>query len=220
MVITIDGHAGSGKSTAARRLAAAIGFELLNTGAMYRAAALLLERHGVDYAARPRPSDQITAVVAPLRFDFRGGRVFLAGEDITDEIACEHLGLAASTVGGLVEVRRPLQAEQRRLAAGTNVVAEGRDQGTVVFPAAPCKFFFTATPADRARRRAAQLGLPADPATLADLAARIAARDRQDEARDLDPLARPAGAVEVDTSVLAADAVHALLLEVVRPCLT
>ncbi len=218
MIITIDGHAGSGKSTAARHLADALGFELLNTGAMYRATAHALTAAGIDIDADPRDAARIAALVGPFTFDLAGGRCRLNGTDLTDQIQSEDHGRAASRVGTFLEVRRKLQAEQRRLAADRNVICEGRDQGTVVFPDAPAKFFFTASAPERARRRAAELRMGDDPATLDRLAAQIAARDEQDEMRALDPLCRPAGAVVVDTSVLSPDRVLAAMLEAVATC--
>lgn len=218
MIITIDGHAGSGKSTAARQLAAALGFDLLNTGAMYRATAHALTAAGVDIDADPRDAARIAALVEPFTFDLAGDRCHLNGTDLTDLIQSEELGRAASRVGTFVEVRRKLQAEQRRLADDRDVICEGRDQGTVVFPGAPAKFFFTASTAHRARRRADQLMLECDPAALSELASRIAARDAQDESRALDPLRRPAGAVVVDTSDLPPDRVLAVMLEAVARC--
>lgn len=221
MVITIDGQAGSGKSTAARALAAVLGFELLNTGAMYRAAAWALARAGADvYAldpADPLPPDA-AALVAGLTFDLSADRVRVGTDDVTDEVGTETLGKAASRVGLFPEVRRRLQSEQRRIVGGRDVVTEGRDQGTVVFPDAPVKFFFTAAADLRAKRRAEELGLPDDPAALSVLAADILARDEQDRARKLDPLTPAAGAVAVDTTTLGPDAVLALMLEEVRRC--
>ncbi len=221
MVITIDGQAGSGKSTAARALAAALGFELLNTGAMYRAAAWALARAGADvYAldpAEPLPPDP-AALVAGLTFDLSAGRVRVGADDVTDDVCTEALGKAASRVGLFPAVRRRLQAEQRRIVGARDVVTEGRDQGTVVFPDAPAKFFFTAAADLRAARRAEELGLPNDPASLAVLAADILARDEQDRGRKLDPLTPAAGAVGVDTTTLGPDAVLLLMLEEVRRC--
>ena len=189
MIITIDGYAGSGKSTAARMLAAELGFELLNTGAMYRADGVRLARRGIDIYAEPRDVAAIAgAVTGYIRHDRR--RVRLNGEDLTDYIYTEAMGRAASRVGTFPEVRARLKAEQRRLAAGRDIICEGRDQGTAVFPDAPVKFFFTASPETRARRRAEQDGIDPDrqPEAFAELVRQIVARDRQDEERPIDPL--------------------------------
>ena len=150
MIITIDGHAGSGKSTAARMLAAQLGFELMNTGAMYRATALALGRLGIDVYAEPRDVAAIAVAVAGYSFEMTDTRVKLNGRDLTDYIYTEAMGRAASRVGTFPEVRERLKAEQRRHAAGRNIICEGRDQGTAVFPDAPIKFFFTASAETRA----------------------------------------------------------------------
>ncbi|MFO0852513.1 MAG: (d)CMP kinase [Gemmataceae bacterium] len=216
MIITIDGYAGSGKSTAARLLADALGFELLNTGAMYRATALVLGRAGIDIHTDPRDVAAITAAVAGYRFDLHADRVWINDIELTKHVYTEAMGRAASRVGTFPEVRAKLKAEQRRIADDRDVVCEGRDQGTAVFPHAPVKFFFTASAETRATRRADQEGLPAE--AVPELVAQISARDRQDEQRAIDPLRRADGAVLIDTSHIAPDAVVARMLEVVDRC--
>jgi cytidylate kinase len=220
MIITIDGYAGSGKSTAARMLAAQLGFELMNTGAMYRAAALALERQGIDLYAEPRDAAAISAAVAGYTFEMTDTRVKINGKDLTDYVYTEEMGRAASRVGTFPEVRARLKAEQRRLAAGRDIVCEGRDQGTAVFPDAPVKFFFTASAETRASRRAEQLGLdPArDPQAFAGLVRQIADRDRQDEERPIDPLRKAPDAVVIDTSDLSINEVLTRMVEVVDRC--
>lgn len=216
MIITIDGYAGSGKSTAARLLAESLGFELLNTGAMYRATALVLGRGGIDIYAEPRDVSAITAAVAGYRFDLHADRVWINDEELSRHVYTESMGRAASRVGTFPEVRGRLKAEQRRLADDRDVVCEGRDQGTAVFPHAPVKFFFTASAETRAKRRAEQEGFP--PVTIPELVAQISARDRQDEQRSIDPLRRADDAVLIDTSHITPDAVVARMLEVVDRC--
>jgi cytidylate kinase len=218
MIITIDGYAGAGKSTAARRLADRLGFDLLNTGAMYRAAALTLLRHDFDIYAENRNVADVSAFVNRFRFDLSGDRVLLNGEDLSFDVTSEDAGRGASRVGTFPEVRAKLKAEQRRIADWRNVVCEGRDQGTAVFPDAPVKFFFWASPAVRAQRRVEQeqeAGRAVDyPATLA----MILDRDRQDTERAIDPL-RPAHlAVWLDTSDRSLDDVLADMLHVVERC--
>lgn len=218
MIITIDGYAGSGKSTAARRLAAALGFDLLNTGAMYRAVGLLLAGRGIDIDSDPRDGAAIAAAVNAFTFDMPGDRVVVNGEDVTARVHTEEMGRAASRVGTFPEVRARLKAEQRRIADARDIVCEGRDQGTAVFPEAPVKFFFRASVEVRAGRRLRELqarGLPAD---FADIARQIAARDKQDENRPIDPLRKAADAVEIDTSHLSADEVLRVMAEVVGRC--
>lgn len=216
MIITIDGYAGSGKSTAARLLADALGFELLNTGAMYRATAVALARLGIDIHTDPRDEPAITAAVANFFFDLHGDRVWINGEELSDHIRTEAAGRSASRIGTFPEVRARLKAEQRRIADDRDVVCEGRDQGTAVFPQAPAKFFFVASAETRARRRADQDRLGPD--AVPELVAQIAARDRQDETRAIDPLRRADDAVLIDTSEVPPDAVVARMLEVIARC--
>jgi len=218
MIITIDGHAGSGKSTAARLLAAELGFELMNTGAMYRATAFILGRHGIDISTEPRNISAITTIVATFHFDLSPSRIRLNGEDLTDSIYTEPMGRAASQVGKFPEVRAKLKDEQRRIAANHDMICEGRDQGTAVFPDAPVKFFFTAAAQTRALRRAEQDGLDPrlDPTGFAKLVELIVARDHQDENRSIDPLRRAPDAVEVDTSILSLDEVVHRMTQVVN----
>ena len=157
MIVTIDGYAGSGKSTAAARLAAALGFHLLNTGAMYRAVGVLLPRHGIDIFADSRDVEHVGRSVRAWTFEMPEDAVLVNGEDVTALTRTEDAGRAASRVGTFPEVREHLKSEQRRLAAGRDIVCEGRDQGTAVFPNAPVKFFFRASVETRAERRVKEL---------------------------------------------------------------
>jgi cytidylate kinase len=218
MIITIDGYAGSGKSAAAMRLAEVLGFRLMNTGAMYRATAFALARLGFDLYAEHRDVAAIARAVGRFSFEVSDTEVRLNGEDLTPHVFTEAMGRHASRVGLFAEVRVHLQQEQRRLAEGRDIICEGRDQGTVVFPHAPVKFFFTASAEVRARRRAAQDGIDPDPETLAELIRQIAARDRQDETRAIDPLRQAADAIVIDTTSLTPDEVLARMLEVVNRC--
>lgn len=216
MIVTIDGAAGSGKSDAAKRLADRLGFRLLNTGAMYRAVGLLLERAGVDIFAEPRDADRIANLVAGCSFDMHGHRVRLNGEDITNRLFTAAMGLAASRVATFPEVRTKLKAEQRRIAATGDFVCEGRDQGTSVFPHADVKFFLTASAEVRADRRAAQLRAKGEPADYPAILDQIRFRDRQDTERPIDPLAKAADAIDIDTSQLTLDDVVQRLWDAVR----
>jgi CMP/dCMP kinase len=193
MVIAIDGPAGAGKSTVARRVAAALGFTYLDSGAMYRAVAL---------AARERGAEP--AEVAPtVRIDL-GERVLLDGRDVTAAIRTPEVTEAASVAAADPAVRAAMVAEQRRLLADGDWVAEGRDIGTVVAPDAELKVFLTASPEARARRRAAELG--ADAATvLADQTL----RDQRDTERAHSPLQAAPDAVTIDTTDLTLDEVVA-----------
>ena len=216
MIITIDGYAGSGKSTAAARLAAAVGFELLNTGGMYRAVGLILLRQGIDIYADHRDAPSIRGIVDELTFKLAGNRVLTDGVDLTAELFTEEIGRAASRVGTFAEVREKLKAEQRRIADNRNMICEGRDQGTAVFPDAPVKFFFYATPEVRAERRVRQLQAANAAPDAAVVLDQIRDRDRQDETRSLDPLRQADDAVVLDTTTRTPDDVHALMVEVVN----
>jgi cytidylate kinase len=187
MMIAIDGPAGAGKSTVARAVADALGFTYLDTGAMYRCVALA-ELRGAE--------DPVAAEIA------LGDGVRLDGEDVSAAIRAPEVSARASEVAARPEVREALVAKQRELIATGDYVAEGRDIGTVVAPAAELKVFLTASPQERARRRAAELG--ADPgAVLTDQAQ----RDGRDRSRAHSPLAAAPDAVEVDTTGLDVDAV-------------
>src|SRR6185437_3310081 len=149
MIVTIDGPAGAGKSSAARMLASRLGFDFLDTGAMYRAVTLAALRAGchlTDQAA-------LAHLVAAIRLEMPAGQVLLDGEDITPLIRTPEITAASGPIASSAAVRSQLVAWQRALAAERNVVCEGRDQGTVVFPDALCKFFLVADPEERARRR-------------------------------------------------------------------
>jgi cytidylate kinase len=188
MLIAIDGPAGAGKSTVARAVAAALHFTYLDTGAMYRAIALAHLRGAADPLA--------------CAISLEGGRVTLDGEDVTSAIRTPEVSERASEVAARPEVRASLVERQRELIARGDYVAEGRDIGTVVAPDAELKVFLTASPQERARRRAAELGV--DPATvLADQAQ----RDERDSTRKHSPLAAAGDAVEVDTTGLDIDEV-------------
>ena len=198
-VVAIDGPAGAGKSTVARAVAEQLGFTYLDSGAMYRAVALASRERGVA-----------PAQIAPqVRIEL-GERVLLDGRDVTAEIRTPEVSQAASVVAAQPAVRAALVAEQQRLLASGDWVAEGRDIGTVVAPGAEVKVFVTASPQVRARRRAAELG--GDTATVL---AEQAIRDERDTARRHSPLAAAPDAEVIDTSALAFDEVVARVVALV-----
>ena len=199
MLIAIDGPAGAGKSTVARALADRLGFTYLDSGAMYRAIALLA-------LAAPASDPGELARAARIEFApgaFAGpGRVLLDGRAVTHEIRTPEVSEAASRVAADPHVREALVDKQRALLASGDWVAEGRDIGTVVAPDAQLKVYLDAAPEERARRRAAQLG-----ADAADVLAEQSERDARDEARAHSPLRAAPDAVRVDTDGLSVDAV-------------
>ncbi len=191
MIITIDGPAGAGKSSAARALAQRLGFEFLDTGAMYRAVTLAALRAGVDvhdHQALARLMDAIHLEMPP-------GRVLLDGQDVSDQIRTREVDQTTSPIADSPVVRGRLGEMQRAIAAGRRMVCEGRDQGTIVFPDAFCKFFLSAAVEERARRRQAQMAKRGETVDLAALLPAIEARDRRDADRELAPMRQAADAV-------------------------
>jgi CMP/dCMP kinase len=199
MVVAIDGPAGAGKSTVARALARALGFTFLDSGAMYRAVGLEVLRRGGPAAERAEELE--------IRL---GDRVVANGEDVTEAIRAPEVSEAASVVATDPAVRQALVKKQRELLAQGDWVAEGRDIGTVVAPDAAVKVFLTASPEERARRRADELG-----ADLDTVRRDQALRDAQDMQREHSPLMAAPGAVELDTSGLGPDEVVERIVELV-----
>ncbi|HTU90083.1 MAG TPA: (d)CMP kinase [Gemmataceae bacterium] len=199
MIITIDGPAGAGKSSAARTLAHRLGFEFLDTGAMYRAVALVALRAGINLREEPA----LAALVEALRLEMPpGGRVLLDGVDVTEQIRTSAVTAATGAVADSPAVRRRLAQMQRAIAAGRNMVCEGRDQGTIVFPDAECKFFLFADPLERARRRQREMEARGEPIGLEQLLREQEIRDQRDAARDLAPMKPADDAVLLDSTRL------------------
>jgi CMP/dCMP kinase len=215
MIITIDGPGASGKGTVARGIAARLGFAFLDTGAMYRAVALAALRRRI-------PSDDAAAVAAILptiQIEMPADRVLLNGEDVTAAIRAPELSQGASKVAAIPAVRAFLVPQQRRIAGDRDIVCEGRDQGTVVFPDAPVKFFITADVRVRAERRYRELTARGVATTLDQEIAELVERDRRDSERADGPLRRPPDSILVDTTQLAPDEVLDRLEEEIRKCL-
>jgi len=211
-VVTIDGPAAAGKSTAARELARRLGFTLIDTGALYRALAWAVKEAGVTADDAPA----VGKVLEKTTVDFEGGRVIVNGRDITAQLRTPELGMLTSGLTRLQVVRDKLTPLQRRLARAGGVVLEGRDTGSVVCPEAEVKFYLDADLDERARRRREELaatGLPADYETVK---AEMTQRDRQDMERDLAPLVRPEGALVLDSTTLSPEAVVERMLDAVE----
>ena len=205
-IVAIDGPAGAGKSTASRLVAARLGFAMVDTGAIYRVVALAATRAGIALDDDARLAGLLPSVeirFAPPSAPGAGQRVLLGDEDVSTEIRTPAMSLGASKVSGRPVVRAGLLELQRRLAldAGNEgAVLEGRDIGTVVFPDADAKFFLTASPEERARRRHAELRAKGDPATFDEVLADQLRRDKQDSERAVAPLRPAADSLVVDTS--------------------
>ncbi|MGH7811495.1 MAG: (d)CMP kinase [Candidatus Binatia bacterium] len=216
MVIAIDGPSGAGKSTLARRLARELGFTYLDTGAMYRALALKLLRQGVDLA----DDDQVVRLVQLTDIDLReeDGRmaVLLDGEDVAAEMRTPEVSQMASKASARPCVRARLLQLQRNVAERGNVVAEGRDIGTVVFPQAEVKIFLDASARERARRRFLEVRAAGRAVELDETLREMVERDKRDSERDLAPLTRAADAVLIDSSNFDAEQVAAMVLDLVK----
>ncbi len=216
-VIAIDGPSGSGKGTVCRVLAERLDWHLLDSGALYRLAALAGAARGLD------PADEPGHAAAAMRLDVRfevneqgGERVLLDGRDVTRELRAETTGNMASVVAAMPSVRAALLERQRGFAEPPGLVADGRDMGTVVFPGAGLKVFLTASAEERARRRYNQLKDKGLAANLAGLSQEILERDRRDSARSVAPLRPATGAVVIDSTGMTVDDVVNRILVLAR----
>jgi cytidylate kinase len=215
MIVTIDGPAGAGKSSAARALAQRLGFEFLDTGAMYRAVALAALRAGLDL----RDDAALGRLVNTVVLELPPGRVLLDGEDVTAAIRTPEVTAATSPVADSRPVRQHLAGLQRAIAAGRDMVCEGRDQGTIVFPDAARKFFLKADPIERARRRQREMEARGEAIDFDAVLRAQQERDRRDAARDLAPMVPADDAVLLDTTHLPLARVVDFMESEVRKCL-
>ncbi len=219
-VLTLDGPSGSGKGTVARRIAQALGWHLLDSGALYRLVGLAAARADLPLDAERQIADLAEALEICFETDEDGAeRVWLDGEDVSAELRTEECGRIASTVAQLPAVRQALLALQHGFRKPPGLVADGRDMGTLVFPDAAVKVFLTASPTERAKRRHKQLKDKGIDVSLSALSRDIASRDRRDSERSIAPLRPAVDARVLDSSDLTIDEVARTVLRWVRECL-
>jgi len=212
-VVTIDGPAGSGKSTVSRVLAMQLGWQYVTTGAIYRTLALMLHEAGTTANDKGAVERFVAFLSERYRQDSRSGRVYLGEREVTHEIRTPFVSEQASIVAQDELVRRKLLPVQRKVVLDTNgAVVDGRDMGTVVFPDAPLKVFLTATPEERARRRAEELKSFGREVVMEDLVREIHDRDTRDAGREVAPMKAADDAVLIDSSVMGPDDVVRAIL--------
>jgi cytidylate kinase len=214
-IVAIDGPVGAGKSTVAARLARELGFEYVNTGAMYRAVAIAAKAAGIG-ADDAKVERRLDALLGKARIEFSGGRIMLDGRDVSDEITAPEISEMASRLSTLGVVRARMRELQRAAGARGGVVMEGRDIGTAVFPDAECKFFLDASAEVRAERRFRELNARGVETSSDEVLAQVRERDRRDSERELAPLRAALDAIVVDSSALSIDEVVTLMAERVR----
>jgi cytidylate kinase len=216
LIIAIDGPSGAGKSTLGRMIARTLNLLYLDTGAMYRAAALAVLRAGVS----TKDTEAVSSVVARAGINLAGDpdslRVTLDGRDVSEEIRTEEVSQSASVISTIPEVRRTLVQRQREMGASGGVVLDGRDIGTVVFPEADVKFFLTARPEARAQRRYDEERVRARAATFEQTLADINQRDRRDSTRETSPLAIADDAIVLDSTELSIEDVFERMMNAIR----
>jgi len=217
-VLTIDGPSGSGKGTIARQVADALGWRMLDSGALYRAVGFAAGMEGLDLS----DAEAVTRCAQETKIGFRasvdGGEthVIVNGMDATDELRTETCGAAASAVAAIADVRTALFDKQLRFRKAPGLVADGRDMGTVIFPDAPFKVFLTASDEERAKRRYKQLKEKGLDVTLSTLLREIQARDARDASRTVAPLRPAADAIVIDSTGMPIEGVVAAVLKLTR----
>lgn len=202
IIITLDGPAGSGKSTVARELARALGYAYLDTGAMYRAVTLAVLRKKIDCTNASRVIETLPDLTIDIRYDGGIQKTLLNGEDVSEAIRTPDVSRNVSAIAAIPEVRQHLVAQQQRMGREGGYVVDGRDAGTVIFPNAAMKFFLTASVKERARRRQLELAAQQTSLTLEQMIDEIERRDRLDSSRDVSPLRKAPDAIEIDNTSL------------------
>lgn len=211
IIITIDGPAGAGKSTVAKRLAAELEIEYLDTGAMYRAVALLGIRQGINWDA----PEELARLAGRHKIRSCRGRTYLDDEDVTDAVRLQEVTKQTRFAANNPAIRQMMVQLQRETAAIANCVTEGRDQGTVVFPDAFCKFYLTATPEERASRRQKELEQRGETVDFQELMEQINRRDQSDSNRAVGPLREPEYAVRINSDNRSVEDIVASMKQVV-----
>lgn len=207
MNIAIDGPAGAGKSTIAKKLAKDLGFIYVDTGAMYRAMALYFIKNGLDLNDESAISNSCDDIKIEITYKDGAQQVILNGENVTGEIRAEAVGNGASVTSAYKAVREKLTALQRDMAAKNDVVMDGRDIGTAVLPSAELKVYLTASSMIRAKRRALELEEKGETCDVMSIKKDIEDRDHRDMTREISPLTKAADAIEVDSSEMGIDEV-------------
>ena len=211
MIVTIDGPAGAGKSSIAKQVAAALGFDFLDTGAMYRAITLAAIRADADWS----DAAELIAIARDAEIEFRDERIFLRVEDVTDLVRLPSVTTVVRHIADLPEIRDTLTAKQRDFAMGRDVVTEGRDQGTEVFPQAECKIFLTASPEERALRRQQQLIAAGRHVVIEDILAQQNQRDLEDRMRTVGRLRPASDAILVQSDGMTTTEVLAKVMAII-----
>ncbi len=201
--IAIDGPSGAGKSTIAKTVAQKLGIDYIDTGAMYRALGLKMLRMGLPMTE----DDALAAMLAETDIDFSGGRVYLDGEDVSDQIRTQEISKAASDCSAFASVRKKLVELQQKMARAKSVIMDGRDIGTVVLKEAPYKYFLTASDEERALRRFRELAAKGEPQTYEEVLEQIRQRDYNDTHRAVTPLRKAEDAVEIDSTAMSIEEV-------------
>ena len=216
VIIAIDGPSGAGKSSITKLLARRLGYLHIDTGAMFRAVALMAKRAQIACEDDPALAELCRGLDISFCRDGENCRVLANGEDVSGAIRSEEIGLLTSCVSARRPVRDALLAMQRGMGEAGGVVLEGRDIGTVVFPDAEVKFFLSASAEERGRRRYLELTARGEQVSLKETIDKVALRDRQDEGREYAPLRKAADAVDIDSTSLSMDEVLALMESAVR----